>query len=478
MTEMTPQSEVTAERDGPGWDRIALIGAGTIGASWAALFLATGRGVTVHDPGVDETTVRSAIESTAPTLSALGLPVENLTARLRFAAELEKAVSDVDVVQENGPENFDFKRELWARVEHAVKPATLLLSSASGLTASRMGVDMKDPGRLVVGHPFNPPHLIPLVEVVPSPSTPPTLVDEVVAFYGAVGKRPFVIRQEIRAFVANRLQMALLRECIHLVSSGVVAMTDLDEIVTSSIGLRWAVAGPFQTFHLGGGPGGLAEFLDKFGPRMNELWSELGSPQLDPPTVQRLKDELARSYGQVSMAELESRRDDQQVKVMRALGLLPGTPRPPAPRTGATKREELVGTWQLARWENVVDGMPQDSALGARPRGQIIYTANGQMSAILSSADRVPLGAAAFHLATPEEQAAAAAGYISYGGTWDLTGDLVVHHCTFSLFPNWVGTDLVRGVEWEGDRLALVAAVQRPDGATAINKLVWQRVDT
>ena len=251
-----------------GWDRIAVLGAGTIGASWAALFLATGRAVTVHDPGLDEATVRSAIESTAATLRALGLPAENLTARLRFAAELEEAVSDADVVQENGPENPEFKRELWPRVEQAVKPTTLLLSSASGLTASQMGVDMKDPGRVVVGHPFNPPHLIPLVEVVPSPSTPAALVDEVVAFYRAVGKRPFVIRREIRAFVANRLQMALFRECIHLVSSGVVSMADLDEVVTSSIGLRWAVAGPFQTFHLGGGPGGLAEFLDKFGPRM------------------------------------------------------------------------------------------------------------------------------------------------------------------------------------------------------------------
>ena len=475
MTEMTPQG--SASEGVAGWDRVAVLGAGTIGASWAALFLATGRAVTVHDPGLDEATVRSAIESTAVTLRALGLPTENLTARLRFAADLEEAVSDADVVQENGPENPEFKQQLWPRVEQAVRPTTLLLSSASGITATLMGVDMKDPGRVVVGHPFNPPHLVPLVEVVPSPSTPPPLVDEVVAFYRAVGKRPFVIRREIRAFVANRLQMALLRECIHLVTSGVVSMPDLDQVVTSSIGLRWAVAGPFQTFHLGGGQGGFAEFLDKFSPRMSGLWSELGSPQLDASTIQVLKDELARSYGQIPMVELESRRDQQQVAVMRALGIAQGAALH-ATRAGHTTDEDLVGTWQLTRWENVVDGEPQNSVLGANPQGQIIYTADRHMSAILSSADRAPLNAATLHQATPEERDAAAAGYLSYGGTWELTGDVVTHHCSFSLFPNWVGTDLVRNVQWEDERLVLALTVKRPDGAMAVNKLVWERATT
>lgn len=145
--------------------------------------------------------------------------------------------------------------------------------------------------------------------------------------------------------------------------------------------------------------------------------------------------------------------------------------------SGPTVREDLIGTWRLVRWENIIAGELYDSVLGPRPQGQIIYTADGYMSAILSSAGRVPLGAATLHQATTEERAAAAAGYLSYGGTWELTDEVAVHHCTLSLFPNWVGTDLIRQVEWEDGRLVLVATVNRPDGATAVNKLVWERAE-
>jgi len=232
---------------------------------------------------------------------------------------LESALDGVDVVQENGPENMAFKRDVWARAENAVGPDTLLLSSTSGMRATAMAKQMTDPSRLLVGHPFNPPHLVPLVEVVPGEQTDPAVVDEAVAFYRALGKRPLVLRKEVPGFVANRLQSALFQECVHLVAEGVVTMADLDAVVTSSIGLRWAAAGPFLTFHLGGGQGGLPHFLAHLGPGMEGMWGVLGHPHLDEPTVNLLNEEVGRAYGDVPADELERRRDRMQLAILHAL---------------------------------------------------------------------------------------------------------------------------------------------------------------
>ena len=302
-------------------ERVAVIGAGTIGASWTALFLAHGLDVRVSDPAPDvEANVRAAVADAAPILAALGLPAEGLTDRLRFTADLESAVDGADVVQENGPENVQFKRTLWASVERLVAPSTLLLSSTSGVTATSQAKEMADPTRVLVGHPFNPPHLIPLVEVVPGEQTNAAVVDEAVEFYTALGKRPLVLRKEVPGFVANRLQSALFQECVHLVAEGVVGMDDLDDVVTSSIGLRWAAAGPFLTFHLGGGQGGLAHFLGHLGPGMEWMWKNvLGHPTLDDETVHLLVAELERAYGDRSIDDLAARRDHLQVAILHAL---------------------------------------------------------------------------------------------------------------------------------------------------------------
>jgi 3-hydroxyacyl-CoA dehydrogenase, NAD binding domain/3-hydroxyacyl-CoA dehydrogenase, C-terminal domain len=173
------------------------------------------------------------------------------TDALGFDPEVASAVAGADVVQENGPERREVKQQLWSAIEAGAPPNALLASSSSGIPASVMGQAMRQPGRLVIGHPFNPPHLVPLVEVVPSPGTDPEVVDAAVAFYRAMGKQPQVLSREIPGFVANRLQAALFREAVHLVAQGVVTEQELDAVVTSSTGMRWAVAGPFQTFHLG-----------------------------------------------------------------------------------------------------------------------------------------------------------------------------------------------------------------------------------
>jgi ketoreductase RED1 len=199
----------------PGYHRATVVGGGVIGISWTALFLAHGLEVTVCDPLPDVAErVRAGLREIAPTLAQLGLSVEELTGStdaLRFDPDAASAVAGTDVVQENGPERSEVKQQLWSAIEAGAPANALLASSSSGIPASVMSQAMRQPGRLVIGHPFNPPHLVPLVEVVPSPGTDPEVVEAAVAFYRAMGKQPQVLSREIPGFVANRLQAALFR---------------------------------------------------------------------------------------------------------------------------------------------------------------------------------------------------------------------------------------------------------------------------
>jgi len=302
------------------YQNVTVIGAGAIGLSWTGLFLANGLRVTVNDPRTDvEEATLKGIAEISPTLKALGYDVSTLTSNLSFESDLAKAVKDADLVQENGPENVEFKQNLYAQIEANVKPTALVLSSSSGIPATVFTEIMKDAGRVLIGHPFNPPHLIPLVEIVPGKSTSKEAVAEAVQFYTAIGKSPIVIEKEIPGFVANRLQSALFRESIYLVSQGVVSMESLDQIVSSSIGLRWAAAGPFKTFTLGGGPGGLPHFLKHLGPPMENGWKGLGNPHLDQPTLDMLLEQSNNSYGKIPYNELAKERDEQQLAILHAL---------------------------------------------------------------------------------------------------------------------------------------------------------------
>jgi len=306
---------------GPAFRQITVVGAGVIGISWTALFLARGLHVTVSDPLPDvEDLVRSKLAEIAPTLAQLGLPIEALegpSPTLGFETDVATAVHAADVVQENGPERLDLKQQLWRTIEEAAPAHGLFASSSSSLPASEMAKAMREPHRLVVCHPFNPPHLVPLVEVVASKGTDPGVVNKAVAFYRAIGKQPLVLGREIPGFVANRLQAALFREAVYLVSQGIVSEQALDDVVTASIGMRWAVAGPFRTFHLGGEPGGLADFIVHLGPAMEALWSQLGAPSLDPQTVALLTKGAADFGGTVG--ELAAQRDAAEIRLMRAL---------------------------------------------------------------------------------------------------------------------------------------------------------------
>jgi ketoreductase RED1 len=302
------------------YPNVCVIGAGVIGASWTALFLAHGLNVIVNDPQPDiATTLKGALLKIAPTLRELGLPHESLDRNLRFEPNLERAVAGVDLVQENGPERPEWKQQLWARVEKAVPKCALLLSSSSARPATEQGREMRDASRMLVGHPFNPPHLIPLVEVVPGERTDPKAVAEAVAFYEALGKVPRVLKKEIQGFVANRLQRAIMREACYLVQEGVVSIDELDDIVTSSIGLRWAVNGPFSSFHMGGGPKGLESFFQHLGKNMATSFKVIPPVELDETLQRRIIEQAAASFGRTPIPEMERKRDDAQVALLRAL---------------------------------------------------------------------------------------------------------------------------------------------------------------
>jgi ketoreductase RED1 len=299
---------------------VTVIGAGTIGLGWTTLFLAHGCQVRVTStrPGVGPA-VREAIAVLAPGLPGPRRDPEELFERLTIEPDLERAVDGADVVQENTPENLELKQALFARLGKAAGPGTLLLSSTSTLLPDDLGAGADDPGRVVVGHPFNPPHVVPLIEVVAGARTTPETVEATVAFYRSVGKVPIVLRKPIAAFAANRLQSALLRESIHLVLEGVVTVEELDQIVVNSIGLRWATTGPFRSFHLGGGRGGLRRWLGTLGAGLQRGWEQLGRPVLDDTAIEKVLRQADDAFGDLPYEELVARRDAAQRAVLAAL---------------------------------------------------------------------------------------------------------------------------------------------------------------
>ncbi|WP_447250520.1 3-hydroxyacyl-CoA dehydrogenase NAD-binding domain-containing protein [Mesorhizobium sp. ORM8.1] len=301
----------------------AIIGGGVIGASWAALFLVNGLKVIVSDPDPEiGSKARALIAAAMPALKALGYEEPDVDANLLFEKDNALAVATADVVQECGPEKVEFKQALWRTIEAAAPKDALLFSSSSTIPASVQLIQMADPSRLVIGHPFNPPHLMPLVEVVPTPKTDPAITARALHFYNGVGKVALEIKKEIAGFVANRLQAAIFQESVFLVAQGVVTLGQLDDVVTSSLGIRWATSGPFLSFHLGGGPGGLAHFMEHLGPPMELAWKHLGKASFDDATKTLLAKQLGPSYGASSFYALSETRDDKEVAVIKGLAEL------------------------------------------------------------------------------------------------------------------------------------------------------------
>ena len=296
-----------------------VIGAGTIGLSWTALFAAYGMTVRVSDPRPDlADALAEALGEFGPQLAAVGLNVDGLADRVQVAGDLSDAVRDADVVQENGPESVEFKKDLFARLVRDAPKHALLASSSSALPATTFTEGIEDAGRILIGHPFNPPHLMPLVEIVPGERTTEDAVSAAVDFYTFLGRTPVVVRKEMPGFVGNRLQNAINREASYLVQQGVVTPEDVDKVVTNSLGIRYATIGPFLSGHLGGGPGGYRHLADHIGKEMDKM--QLGEVTQDPKVRERLIEAVEKTYGADSYAELAAERDRKQLAVLNALG--------------------------------------------------------------------------------------------------------------------------------------------------------------
>ena len=288
----------------------ATLGAGVIGASWSALFLASGRSVAVYDPSPEaEKTGRAYIEKSWPVLEQLGLTTQGSPDAITFHTSASEAVDGADFIQESIPEQLPLKHALYGEIEDAVSQGAIIASSASGLTLSEMQGGWRDPGRLVLGHPFNPPHLIPLVEVMGNGRTTEGVVEGAEAFYQAVGKVTIRVNREVPGHVANRLQAAVWREAIHLISTGVASVEDVDTAMWAGPGLRWAAMGPTMLFHLGAGDGGLAEFCTRYSDSFNRWWDDLGELRLTPALAEQLVAGVTQEANGVSTAELAAKRD-------------------------------------------------------------------------------------------------------------------------------------------------------------------------
>jgi 3-hydroxyacyl-CoA dehydrogenase len=292
--------------------RIAIIGTGVIGASWTALFLAKGLDVVATDvaPGA-EAALKRFVSTAWPALQRLGLVSGASQNRLSFTAALTDAVKDVDLVQENGPEKIDFKKTLYRQLDELLHPSVIIASSSSGLTMSEIQKGAAaHPERCVIAHPFNPPHLIPLVEIVGGAKTSEAVIRRAAEFYTSIGQRTVRLNKEMPGHVANRLQAALAREVYYLVAEGVVSAADVDTALCWGPGLRWGVMGNMMLNHLGGGPGGIEHFFQQFTGPMTAWWKTLGSPVLTPEVQKKLIDSVHAEAGSRSIDELAAERDE------------------------------------------------------------------------------------------------------------------------------------------------------------------------
>jgi carnitine 3-dehydrogenase len=310
---------VSTSDGGADFTHVAALGAGLIGRSWVALFLAAGKSVAVYDPDpTAEPRVRETVERAWPTLRELGLtdlPAPDTAPMV--CSDPRAAVDGAQFIQESIPERADLKQALYRQIEGALSEDAIVATSASGLTLRELQAGWKDPGRLVLGHPFNPPHLIPLVEVMGNDRTAAGVVRRARTFYESAGKVTIELKREVPGHVANRLQAALWREAINLVNEGVASVQDVDTAVSSGPGQRWAAMGPTQLFHLGADDG-LTGFIDRYTDSFNRWWDDLGTPHLDAVTAAKLLAGMEDVTSTTSDAELAARRDALVAAVVAA----------------------------------------------------------------------------------------------------------------------------------------------------------------
>lgn len=290
---------------------IAVIGCGTVGASWIALFYAAGHDVSVFDPAIGKVEeLRVRIAPHLPALRSLGFYGYG---QLDLASTFELACDGVDLVQESVMENLEAKVTLFRHLDLAAPSNSIIASSTSSLLLSDITVECRNPERCILAHPFNPPHLIPLVELF---GTDNGIIAKAVAIYSALGKIPVVLKREIQGHIAGRLSSALFQEAVYLVAEGVASAKDIDTALRSGPALRWSLTGAFLAYHLGGGKGGIQSYLEHLGPSQERRWQDLGHPSLSKKTRTLIAAEVEVAYGDKTIDELEALRDKALVDTL------------------------------------------------------------------------------------------------------------------------------------------------------------------
>lgn len=299
--------------------RVAIIGTGVIGASWTSLYLAKGLQVVATDPAPGaEAKLRDFVTNAWPALEQLGLAPGASQANLTFTADLAEALADADFVQENGPERVDFKQKLYGQIDALLPPDVIIASSSSGIPMSQIQPGASaHPERCVIGHPFNPPHLIPLVEIVGGSKTSKETIRRADEFYTSIGRKTVRINKEMPGHVANRLQAALAREVYYLVAEGIVSAADVDTALCWGPGLRWGIMGNMMLNHLAGGPGGIEHALQGLGGPMAAWWKTLGEPEMTPELQRKLIDSVHAEVGSRSIDELAAERDELLIGLVK-----------------------------------------------------------------------------------------------------------------------------------------------------------------
>jgi carnitine 3-dehydrogenase len=298
--------------------RIAIVGTGVIGASWAAEYLARGFDVVATDPGPNaESNLRKYVDEAWPDLTSIGLSSGASRERLSFTTDMKEALSKADLVQENGPERPDFKKKLFADMDKVTPVDSLLASSSSGITPSVIQTDCKHPERVVIGHPFNPPHIIPLVEVVGGSKTSPEAIQQAMTFYASIGKKPIHLKKELPGHVANRFQAALYREMLYLIQENVLSVEDTDAAVSFGPGLRWGVMGQSLQWHLGGGAGGIKHFMEHLMDPLAGMMKALGTPNITPELKQKVVDGVMREAAGRSVDQLAQAENEVIIGLLR-----------------------------------------------------------------------------------------------------------------------------------------------------------------
>lgn len=300
--------------------RVAVIGGGVIGSGWSARCLANGLDVVVTDPAPGaETALRAVIDRAWPALRRVGLAKGADRSRLEFAPDVGAAVAEADFIQECVPEREALKIAVFEQIGRHARAGAVIASSSSGLLPSRLQSRCANPERLVIGHPFAPVYLLPLVEIVRGERSSAEAARVAAEFYARIGMRPLHVRKEIDAFIADRLQEALYREALHLINDGVATVPDIDAAITGGPGLRWAFMGTFMAWHLGGGPGGMRHTMEQFGPALALPWTKLEAPELSAELEEKIVSGCEEEQGKRDFADLERRRDECLVRIQEVI---------------------------------------------------------------------------------------------------------------------------------------------------------------